>query len=72
MGKLINILTMILRTIQLILVLILSTLTWLVQFNKADFKYRWSFESCNFNNINPIGDESVINTLLKIWGIKKA
>lgn len=72
MEKVINILTIVLRTIQLIIVLILSTLTWLVQFNKADFKCRWSFESCNFNNINPIGDESIKNTLLKIWGIKKA
>lgn len=55
------------KTLQLILVYILSLLLFLCQFNNSDFRCRWSFESCDFNSLQPSGDESVINTLKKIW-----
>lgn len=72
MTKVLNILTALLKTIQLILVFLLSLILWVVQINNSDFKCRWSFESCNFKETFPEGEESVLETLKKIWSLKTA
>jgi hypothetical protein len=70
MDKAIKILIAILRTLQVIIIFILSLILFVVQINESDFKYRWSFESCNFSNISPIGEDTILKTLKKIWRLK--
>lgn len=70
MNKLEKISIAILKTLQLILVLLLSLIITAVQLNNSNFKYRWSFESCDFDKEYPGGDESVIITFKKIWLLK--
>lgn len=72
MNTLINIIIAITKTFQLLLVLILSVLLHTVKLNNSLFSCRWQFESCNFLDLRPEGDENVIDTLKKIWRFKRS
>lgn len=72
MNTLINIVIAIAKTFQLLLVLILSLLLHTVNLNNSLFSCRWQFESCNFQDLRPEGDENVIDTLKKIWRFKRS
>ena len=72
MNTLINIIIAIAKTLQLLLVLILSLLLHTVKLNNSLFSCRWQFESCNFQDLRPEGDENVIDTLKKIWRFKRS
>jgi hypothetical protein len=71
MNNALRIFTATYRTLQVIIVFILSLILYLVQMNESNFKYRWSFESCNFNDNNPEGEDNILKTLKKIWKMKR-
>ena len=70
MNRLIYYLFAMAKTIQLLFVLLLTFILYLICLNNADFNQRWQFESCNFSDLCPKGDENILETLKKFWRFK--
>ena len=70
MNRLIHYLFALVKTIQLLFVLLFTLILYFICINNADFNQRWQFESCNFSDLYPKGDENILETIKKIWRFK--
>jgi len=70
MNRIIHYLFATAKTIQLLFVLLLTSILYLICLNNADFNQRWQFESCNFSDLYPEGDKNILETVKKFWRFK--